>query len=860
MSGSPTSGRAYAEDGAPPKTIGNPLRRVRLLARKRRGQPREKTKAFSLMLRSPPGVVIPVLAFAATIPAASAEELLLRYERPAGPWTEALPVGNGRLGAMVFGGAAREQLQLNESSLWSGAPKDGNNPEAKETLPKIREALFAGDYALANRLARRMQGPFSQAYQPLGDLFLEFPGAENPAAYSRTLDLDRAVVATRYEIDGATYTREVFASHPDQVIVVRLTCDRPRRLSFTASVGGALRHSASTDGDRELVLTARAPAHSVPSYWGSDNPIVYDESPNPEGMKAELRVRVLAEGGEVSSENDAISVRGADSATLILSAGTSYAGFDRSPGREGRDPSEVSRPPLAAAASRPFAELLERHLADHRALFRRVGLALGPAPGVAELSTEARLLRFARGEADPGLAVLLFNYGRYLLIACSRPGGLPANLQGIWNDSMRPPWSSNYTLNINTEMNYWPAEVANLAECHEPLFGFIERLAVNGARTAEINYGARGWVAHHNSDLWAKSTSVGDFGHGDPMWANWNMSAAWLCQHLWEHYAFGRDEGFLRERAWPLMKGAAEFCLDWLVDDGEGRLVTAPSTSPEIDFHVPEGGKSAMAVGATMDLAIVRDLFANVLAAARVLGIDDDFTRRVADAEKRILPYQIGARGQLQEWARDLVETDVHHRHTSHLFGVYPGRSITPETPALLAAARRSLELRGDESTGWALGWRINLWARFRDGDRAHVFVRNMLRPVGATIDGAKVNGGGVYPNLFDAHPPFQIDGNFAFVSGVAEMLVQSHLDAIELLPALPSAWPSGSVRGLRARGGFEVDLEWNESKPVAVTVRSTGGSGGRLRFAGRDLELGLRPGESRRVDLEWLAGSGAPM
>ena len=802
-----------------------------------------------------PPVALSVFSLAAALPALSAaNESTLRYDHPAAHWTEALPVGNGRLGAMVFGGVTEERLQLNESSFWSGGPKEWNNPGAREVLPKIRAALFAGDHAAAYQLAKQMQGPFTQAYQPLGDLTLLLPlGA--PTAYSRTLDLDRAVVTTRYQIDGATYTREVFASRPDQAIVVRLTCDQPGRVSFIARVGSPHRSTIRPEGPGEMVLDTRAPIHSEPSYRKSDKPVIYGEDAFGGGMKAELRVRVLAEGGKVSDGAFPVSVQGANSATIILSAATSFAGVDREPGWNGRDPGEIVRPALDAASARPWSELLDRHLADHRALYRRVSLDLGGSPAARSLDTDARLLRFARGEPDPGLAALLFNYGRYLLIACSRPGGLPANLQGIWNDSIRPPWSSNYTLNINTEMNYWPAEVANLAECHEPLFDFIQRLAVNGARTAEINYGARGWVAHHNSDLWAQSAPVGAYGEGGAEWANWQMSAAWLCQHLWEHYAFGRDETFLRERAWPLMKGAAEFCLDWLVEDPQGRLVTAPSTSPEATFRISTPGKGAVAVGATMDLAIIRDLFANIRDAARVLKIDDEFTRRVAAAEARLLPYQVGARGQLQEWADDLVETDVHHRHTSHLFGLYPGRSITPAAPELLAASRRSLELRGDESTGWALGWRINLWARLRDGDRAHVFVRNLLRPVGATIDGVKLDGGGVYPNLFDAHPPFQIDGNFAFVAGVAEMLVQSHLDGIDLLPALPAAWPAGSVRGLRARGGFEVDVEWADSKPVSVTVRSVGGEGGRLVYAGRSLDLDLRPGQSRRIDAAWFGG-----
>jgi len=775
-----------------------------------------------------------------------ADPLVLRYDRAATRWTEALPVGNGRLGAMVFGGVATEQLQINENTLWSGAPRDWNNPGAKEILPQVRAALFAGDYVKATELSKKMQGPYTEAYQPLGDLRLTFPGTETATGYERMLDLDRAVATVRYRVGDATFTREVFSSFPDQVIVVRLSCDRPGKIDFTAAADSLLRYSVQTDGKNALILRGRAPAHSEPSYRHSPKPVVYDDSPDPEGMTFELRVRVLAEGGSISTGGSTLKVAKASAVTLLLSAGTSFNGPDKSPGHAGRDPAGEALRPLAAAEKLPYADLLTRHTADHQRLFRRVVLDLGRRPEAEALTTEARLTRFAMGEADSGLSTLLYQYGRYLLIASSRPGGLPANLQGIWNDSMRPPWSSNYTLNINAEMNYWPAEVANLAECHEPLLSFIEKLAVNGRKTAAVNYGARGWVAHHNSDIWAQTAPVGNFGEGSPMWANWSMSAGWLSQHLWEHYAFGGDRKFLADHAWPAMKGAAEFCLDWLVDDGHGRLVTAPSTSPELDFTSPDGKRASVAVAATMDLSIIRDLFTNCLAAAGVLGIDDDFTRSVTAAQAKLLPLQIGSRGQLQEWAGDFQETDPHHRHTSHLFGVYPGREITPATPALFAAARKSLEVRGDDGTGWSLGWRINLWARFRDGDHAYVFVKNLLRPVGGNTGTNYSGGGGVYPNLFDAHPPFQIDGNFAFTAGLSEMLLQSHLGTIDLLPALPAAWPVGSVSGLRARGGFEVDLVWHDGKLAGTTVRSVTGTGGQLRYAGKTIDLNLKPGESR--------------
>lgn len=774
---------------------------------------------------------------------------VLWYNKPAQYFEESLVLGNGKMGASVFGGVNSDQIYLNDATLWAGEPVNANMlPEGYKNLPAIREALKNEDYKLADQLNRKLQGTYSNSYAPLGTLFLNFKNSGTPTKYYRELNISNAISKVTYEINGVKYTREYFISNPDKIMVIRLTSSKKGSLNFDVKFESLLKNKMYAVG-KMLTAKGYAPVQAKPSYVGNTpDAVVFDET---KGTRFSSLMQIQSTDGAVKVTDSTLVLRNGTEAILFVSVATSFNGFNKNPATEGLNDAEIANDQMENALPKQYFQLKNAHVQDYQKFFNRVSLNLG-ASTAPNLPTDERLRRYAEGKEDKTLEILYFQYGRYLLISSSRTLGVPANLQGIWNPYLRPPWSSNYTTNINAEENYWLAENTNLSEMHLPLLSFIKNVSETGKITAKTFYGVNGWAACHNTDIWAMSNPVGNFGNDDPVWACWNMGGTWLSTHLWEHFLFTQDKNYLKNEAYDIMRGAAQFCMEWLVEDKEGKLITSPSTSPENKFISPSGYQGATFYGGTADLAMIRACLMQIIEASKLLNVDAEFRAKAESTLARLHPYKIGKKGNLQEWYYDWDDQDPQHRHQSHLFGLFPGSHITPATtPELANACRKTLEIKGDETTGWSKGWRINLWARLGDGNRAYKMYRELLRYVDPDgVKDSKHRGGGTYPNLFDAHPPFQIDGNFGGAAAVAEMLVQSTDKQITLLPALPDSWSEGSVSGICARGGFVVSMDWAKKTPKTVTISSKIGGKTTLVCGNKQKTITLAKG--RTMILKW--------
>ena len=769
-------------------------------------------------------------------PKSNIPPLKLWYNKPATAFEESLPIGNGKLGALIYGGANNDSIYLNDITLWTGKPVNREEGgDAYKWIPKIREALFKEDYKAADSLQLHVQGHNSEYYQPLAIINIKDANKGQFSNYKRELSLDNATAALSYTREGVKYQREYFASHPDKMIAIRLTASQKKAINCDISLTSLIPHQVKAS-NKQLTITGHAMG-------------------KPENSTHFCSIlSIKNQDGTITASDSTLHLQGVSEAVIYLVNETSYNGFDKHPVKEGAPYIEKVNDNAWHLVNYTYPELKQRHITDYQNIFNRAKFALKGAKFDNKRTTDQQLFDYTeKEEQNPYLEMLYFQYGRYLLISCSRTPGIPANLQGLWAPARKSPWRGNYTININLEENYWPAEVTNMSELVMPVDGLVKAMSVTGKYTAKHYYGIEnGWCGGHNTDAWAMTNPVGTKKES-PKWSNWNMGGAWLVQTLWDHYDYTRDKEYLRQTAYPLMKGAADFMLDWIIENPKksGELITAPCTSPEAEYITDKGYQGCSFYGGTADLAILRELFKNTLKGAQILGIDQAYQAKLQDAINRLHPYQIGKRGNLQEWYYDWEDQDWHHRHQSHLLGLHPFNQISlDKTPDLAAAAAKTLEIKGDFSTGWSTGWRISLWARLHRADKSYSMIRKLLNYVhpGNYNNPKNRPSGGTYPNLFDAHPPFQIDGNFSGTSGFCEMLMQCNGETMELLPALPKEWPAGEIKGIKARGNYEIDLVWNNGKVSKASITSKNAGNLTVKYNGKQKALSFKAGETKLI------------